>query len=52
MGASGGGLKGYAEKIGKDKGNVALYRNGATVLKSIRSNITSNESVLEKVQGE
>lgn len=48
-GASGGGLKGYAESIGKNGSDISKYRNGATVLTFINGNIPINEkSVLSK----
>ena len=42
LGATGGGLKGYAENVGYDAGNVTRYRNAAIVFRDINCNVAIN----------
>lgn len=43
MGANGGGLKGYAESVGKPQSRISEYRQAADVFRSINSNVGINE---------
>jgi len=42
-GGKGGGLRGYADNLGKNVGDITTYRQAANVLKSINLNIQINE---------
>ena len=42
-GASGGGLKGYAEKVGRDAGSITRFRQAAAVVQSINCVNAINE---------
>lgn len=44
MGANGGGLKGYAESVGKPQSRISEYRQAADVFKSINSNVGINDA--------
>ena len=44
LGSTGGGLKGYAENVGYDAGNVTRYRNAAIVFRAINCNVAINEN--------
>jgi site-specific DNA-methyltransferase (adenine-specific) len=42
-GAAGGGLKGYAEALGKDASHISKYRNAAEVSELINGNVAIND---------
>jgi len=46
-GATGGGLKGYADQLGKDPAHITRYRQAAAVVESINCNSAINQDLLK-----
>lgn len=50
QGKKGAGIAAYAEKIGRPRQNVSIYRNGAEVFEAIRTSHIDVRGLLDKAQ--